>query len=942
MESTELDHVGNCFKETSIEHLSHSDTPCTSNAFGDQQVLPRVGGKYQVDIPFMTVETMESERLKLLNDPTDSQIPNVSHSFLIGLPIPITWVKEVNNIEAEGLDSPTNPDDAVNVKKCLETRKRKKNHKGSRKKSSELSAEPVEFGLDQGEDSRPASLRTLLLKERQLNQLLRSKSCSPVPDSSREHWSDAEADSFLLGLYIFGKNFNQVNRFMEHKAMGDILSFYYGTFYRSDEYCRWSDCQKVRRRKCIIGEKIFTGWRQRELFSRMTPHVQEESRITLLEGYKSFAEGRTSLEQYVSFLKSTVGIHVLVKAVGIGKGEEDLTGFAIEPGKNNQEIPGCPAPKIPNGKAFASLTFTEIVKFLTGGFRLSKARCNDIFWEAVWPRLLANGWHSEQPKNRGYVSSEHYLVFLMPGIKKYSRRKLTKGGHYLDSVSDVLNKVASEPKLIQLEADEDIVGNEEGGWVPEATSDQEDLSYQQRPCYLKPRVSTSNPNHMKFTVVDTSLVHGGKSHGIVELRYLPVELKTNSKQSNFSTDSEGESSEYKLNEYQNDIAERADIPLKSKKNKAQDGGGGLKRFTVVDTSLVFGGKSSTVRELRCSPAVDKGVLKSKRTSWDSEANSSEDLLQKHKPDATDSSLNGEVNNFNVNCHEDTSATAETMESHQDQKTSMSDDKQPKKSILNKFSRRAKSSHSNSTGPLIKRRKLTACVKAETSCHIENCSQGLEPEQVGLQCTLNGPNSGTLVVALVGPKQKESSSTSEAEGSLEEESSLETRSGDGFGVHTSQAHASSNLTQPQDLVDRTDGDTCAEVSHETNADSSCLSSSGTKLVDDALRTSNMSSRRQSTRNRPLTAKAMEALANGYLSIKTRQKTDVGTRENSFSRPSRKSHKVRNRVKATSSPADTVGGIVTLKDEMDVNEACKVNKDTVSECPDQMGDKWLTSY
>ncbi|XP_004302411.1 PREDICTED: uncharacterized protein LOC101290777 isoform X2 [Fragaria vesca subsp. vesca] len=972
MESAESDLVGNSLKETPIEDLIHSDTP-TSNVFGDQHVLPRVGGKYQVEIPFMTVETMESERLKLLTNPADSEIASESHSFLMGLPIPIAWVKEGDNIEAEGLDSPTTPDDAVNVKKSLEARKRKKIHKKARKKNSELNADHLESGLGQGGDSRSTSLKTLLLKERQSYQLLESKSCSPVPDSSREPWSDTEADSFLLGLYIFGKNFIQVKRFMEHKSTGEIMSFYYGIFYRSDEYYRWSDCQKGRKKKCIIGEKIFTGWRQRELCSRMIPHVQEESRITLFEGYRSFAEGRTLLEEYVSSLKSTVGIPVLVEAVGIGKGEEDLTGFPIEPGKNNQETPGCSTPRVPNGKAFASLSFTEIVKLLTGGVRLSKARCTDIFWEAVWPRLLANGWHSEQPKDRGYVSSENYLVFLMPGIKKYSKRKLTKGDHFLDSVSDVLNKVASEPKLIQLEAEKDPVGNEVGGWTPEVTSDQEDESCFQRPCYLKPRVSKSNSNHLKFTVVDTSLAHGGKSRGIVELMNLPGEVKTNTEQSNSSSDSEGESSEYKLvlNEYQNGITQRGEMPLK--KNKAKNGGGGsdLKRFTVVDTSLVFGGKSSTVREIRCLPAVDKCVLKSKCTSWETEAVSSEDLLQKVKPDATDISQNAEVNNSNIDCHEDTFATTEKVESHQDQKTSMSDDKQPKGSTFattekveshqdqktsmsddkqpkgstfSKFSRRAKPSHSDSIGPLIKRRKLTACVKAETSSLIENCSEGLESEQVeqvGLHGTLTDLNSGTLVVALVGPKQKESSSTSEAEGNLEEESSLEARSGDCSGMQTSQTHTSSDQSQPQDLVDRMGGDICFGFSHETNADISGLSSSGTKTVDDSLGT-NMNSRRQSTRTRPLTTKAMEALANGYLSIKTRQKKVVGMRENSLSRPSRKSHRLRSIGEATSSPPETVGGTVTPKEEMEVNEACNATEDTVRKPLDQMADKWLTSY
>lgn len=65
--------------------------------------------------------------------------------------------------------------------------------------------------------------------------------------------------------------------------MGEILSFYYGKFYRSESHHRWSECRKIRRKKCITGEKIFTGWRQRELLSRLVPHVAEEFQKTLSE-----------------------------------------------------------------------------------------------------------------------------------------------------------------------------------------------------------------------------------------------------------------------------------------------------------------------------------------------------------------------------------------------------------------------------------------------------------------------------------------------------------------------------------------------------------------------------------------------------------------------------------------------------------------------------------
>jgi hypothetical protein len=143
-------------------------------------------------------------------------------------------------------------------------------------------------------------------------------------------------------------------------------------------------------------------------------------------------DGKTSLEKYISSLKSIVGLGVLVEAVGIGKEEGDLTRFSVEPAKNSRAL------KEPTCKALSSLGSSDIIQSLTGGFRLSKTKSNELFWEAIWPRLLAKGWHSEQPKYRGYVTSKDYLVFLIPGVEKFSRRKLVKGNHYFDSVSDVL------------------------------------------------------------------------------------------------------------------------------------------------------------------------------------------------------------------------------------------------------------------------------------------------------------------------------------------------------------------------------------------------------------------------------------------------------------------------------------------------------------------------
>lgn len=96
-----------------------------------------------------------------------------------------------------------------------------------------------------------------------------------------DSWSCAEKDNFLLCLCIFSKNLFQIKRFIETKEMGEILSCYYGEFYRSNEHLRRLDCRKPRSRECVYRRKIFSGWRQQELVSRLLPRVPEASHNSL-------------------------------------------------------------------------------------------------------------------------------------------------------------------------------------------------------------------------------------------------------------------------------------------------------------------------------------------------------------------------------------------------------------------------------------------------------------------------------------------------------------------------------------------------------------------------------------------------------------------------------------------------------------------------------------
>jgi hypothetical protein len=227
----------------------------------------------------------------------------------------------------------------------------------------------------------------------------------------------------------------------------------------------------------------------------------------MLQVFKSFSDSQTSFEEFVFALKSTVGTGAFVETVGIGKGKHDLTGFVTDQSKPSN-------PDLPTGKDCSSLASEDIIKFLTGDFRRSKTRSNDIFWEAVWPRLLAKGWHSEQPKDVN--STKNCLVYLVPGIKKFSRSKLTKGTHYFDCVSDVLKKVAEDPVLLELKADgiENGVSAEENDCMTDMKLNQDSPldGYQELP---------------KFTIIDTSLVEGEEPFKVRELRNLPADANIN-------------------------------------------------------------------------------------------------------------------------------------------------------------------------------------------------------------------------------------------------------------------------------------------------------------------------------------------------------------------------------------------------------------------------------
>ncbi|KAK4405581.1 hypothetical protein Sango_0564600 [Sesamum angolense] len=246
--------------ESEASHKILSDSNDEVDRFGEPEIPPRIGNEYQVELPPVIGEFGYMTDLRKSGDAETGV--HTLQNFLVGLPIPLAWI---SGLKRDMLGSPgsliTSSDfmlsDSKNVTKTETS--------FSEIEPSHDSCKPVE------------ELQNLSTADK-------VRKCSPagyllVPGLFDEYWSAAEKDSFLLGLYIFEKNFVEVRRFVGTKDMGALLSFYYGQFCGTQEYRRWSECRKMKNKKVIYGQRIFSGVRQQELLSRILPKVSEECRM---------------------------------------------------------------------------------------------------------------------------------------------------------------------------------------------------------------------------------------------------------------------------------------------------------------------------------------------------------------------------------------------------------------------------------------------------------------------------------------------------------------------------------------------------------------------------------------------------------------------------------------------------------------------------------------
>ncbi|KAF9621017.1 hypothetical protein IFM89_015839 [Coptis chinensis] len=926
MGSVEEDPCGESIVEdTCATKLITPDSPDIHDKFGEPQVLPRVGDLYQVDIP---PQLTESDRLQLLKTPLYQEFSvDIGHSFLLGLPIPVMWIQNgFDRTKVEPLDVLGAVELAEKRNGPIESENNKVINTDTYSGDLKLKVEPLNFASDirrelggpsrcavTGIENKPGLTFSGCNKSKLDKYSVQGYSLAP--GSSSSSWSDFEQEGFLLGLYIFGKNFVQAKKFIGSKEMGDILSFYYGNFYRSDRYRRWSDCRKPRSRRCVHGQRIFSGWRQQELLSRLLPNVSEECKNTLVEVSRRFAEGKISLEEYISALKLNVGMKLLIDAVGIGKGKKDLTRIVTEPVKANQII--HTRLEIPVGKACSSLATVDIIKFLTGHFRLSKARSNDLFWEAVWPRLLAKGWHSEQPRNRGYNGSKHSLVFLIPGVKKFSRRRLVKGSQYFDSVSDVLNKVASEPSLVELDIeehrsssrDEDESGTKVG-------MDQDSHFNHQRRRFLQPRVSDTNPDLMKFTVVDTSLVQGEEPFSVRRLRSLPVDTTKVSTQrisrKNDRANFKEPGNKLKSNDIRSNDKENTNTSSASKLISDQVVSGC--RVSDLKQGIPIDGSEPTIVLMACH----------------NDNNSS-------KPDKNPDKIM-KVQSIRINGPKQPNVP---MDSPKDGDTSM-----PGRNpgmIKCQFSRRRKHGQSNSIAPVTKRRRLTACSREDATHSEKAICVDHKMREKELLCQM-GSSDGDNTCSEVGSYCDKGFTNFSAKDSPGDTTEL--------GSNCFSTEASHETNPPRSLIDLNllphvspDFESCetsatkmenkedhpgtiglsfpSEANHQLEDSQVLKTPSRVSTAEQQLGTI---SRRQSTRNRPLTTKALEALECGFLTSKGKWRSMEPTyEENLIPKTSRRA---RGKVNSSTNFDNVTNVTLDSIEQQGLEEECSTDTNKVN--------------
>ncbi|KAL2619853.1 hypothetical protein R1flu_000058 [Riccia fluitans] len=342
-----------------------------------------------------------------------------------------------------------------------------------------------------------------------------------IPGMRMDSWSPAEAAYFRLAIFLLGKRFCEIAKFIGTKAVVDVSDYFYSKFVRSPAWGRWKAAKSLRCKTAVRCEQIVEGWRQVELLRRLKLVTSDDAYVEIVKATSDFSvqlpepqpgvEGKLEeyqrrkkerLETYVFKLKELVGLELLYQSIGMGgprdgdMAKRDLTSGQYSsqcslPPRNLKEKQTRGGGKthglLGSLNALPLRSEDSLQSAVSVGENYLWRRCRTPeeiakdFWERVWPALEKKGWKTVNRKPT--IRSTPKLKFLRPGVDKLHREE--RGISYFDDLKSVIEAVKDDPHLRHLaeplledpvddkgDASDALVTEEEskGGW-----SDDEDM-----------------------------------------------------------------------------------------------------------------------------------------------------------------------------------------------------------------------------------------------------------------------------------------------------------------------------------------------------------------------------------------------------------------------------------------------------------------------------------
>ncbi|PNX79232.1 hypothetical protein L195_g035216 [Trifolium pratense] len=392
-------------------------------------------------------------------------------------------------------------------------------------------------------------------------------------------------------------------------------------------------------------------------------------------------------------------------------------------------------------------------------------------------------------------------------------------------------------------------------------------------------------------VIDTSLVHSGRPSDLRKLKSVPIN-------SVGKVEVEPAGKKYKGQKYTRKVNRSKDTSKSIIQNSTE--------LKVIDTNRLSEGKplKLKVKQLKYPPVeLEDASTMTTDLPRESKDGCSTDgsprmveakmlIFGKTKINKT-GSHKGVSNSYDTiknEAYENPDNDAKQMfENQKNQHTYAFDDDRLKRITKHQSNRRVRSGDSNHVVVPIKRTKLTACAKADKTRVIENSSGGFGSEKHEFSKCSSFRDANQNVCDPVSHLQKGSSTSSSADKSVEEEDNEESICNNNcqcttFSCVKVKKCESFTVKIPQ-VPSKSKNSKTMAIAEEVVVEPRRIPCEVGSLEQEPK--TDIIPRRQSSRNRPLTVKALESIANELLHVQRRQKRkDIETHNKDCFNPCRK--------------------------------------------------------